>query len=146
MGALGLGKSCFIRNVAVSIPGAELLHAHLADPDAAAPAPTSLRAFRAAPEALCSRFDVGSLANDNAVFHFCFQVLEAGAIHSASRPGRKQPSIHAFHTGNRSGASLRDSHNHQTVTPDRVARCAAMCGTALCAPLVDRVAMRNSET
>ncbi len=69
-----------IRNVAVSIPGTEVLHAHLANPDAAAPAPTPLRTFRAAPEALCTRFDIGSLANDNAVFHFCFQVPEAAAV------------------------------------------------------------------
>lgn len=68
MGAPGLGKSCFIRNLVVG------MHAAAAHGEGdEAPPPTPLTAFRASPDALCTRFDVASQADVNAVFHFSVQ-------------------------------------------------------------------------
>lgn len=72
MGAPGLGKSCFIRNLVGGMRGAA---AHAEGDEA--PAPTPLSAFRVLPDALCTRFDVASQADANAVFHFSVQARMA---------------------------------------------------------------------
>lgn len=72
VGAPGLGKSCFIRNLVGGMRGAA---AHAEGDEA--PAPTPLSAFRVLPDALCTRFDVASQADANAVFHFSVQARMA---------------------------------------------------------------------
>jgi hypothetical protein len=121
VGAPGLGKTCFIRNVVAGIPGAAGGRAQLGDL-AAPPARTRLGPFQSAPEALATCFDVGAAADANAVYHFCFQ---------ARWPGRRERLLPRFRAGGlraRACVSM-DQHTCNTLMLGKRRRNQALLGT-----------------
>ncbi len=133
VGAPGLGKTCFIRNVVAGIPGAAGGRAQLGDL-AAPPARTRLGLFQSAPEALATRFDVGAAADANAVYHFCFQARQPGRAERLPprlEPGRMRARVWVrSHVGAACFCWASDYATMGCSAPRRPGECA---GEPLCA-------------